>query len=79
MSKSIIDKLKFFPGTIIYTSGIEGKGIDRILDNIKIVNSRYQLEISDDDIWSNLVNIVSSNFHPQREKDTLSYCKTNWK
>ena len=63
---------------IIYTSGIESKGIDKILDNIKIVNSRYQLEISDDDIWSNLVNIVSSNLPPSKGKGPLSYfCKTN--
>ena len=76
--QNIIDKLKFFPGVpIIYTSGIERKGIDRILDNIKIVNSRYQLKISDDDIWSNLVNIVSSNLPPSKGKRTpyLTYAK----
>ena len=56
---------------IIYTSGIESKGINRILDNIKIVNSRYQLKISDDDIWSNLVNIVSSNLPPSKGKEHL--------
>ena len=69
--QKIIDKLQFFPGVpIIYTSGIESKGIDKILDNIKIVNSRYQLEINDDDIWSNLVNIVSSNLPPSKGKKT---------
>ena len=63
--------MQFFPGVpIIYTSGIEGKGIDKILDNIKIVNSRYQLEINDDDIWSNLVNIVSSILPPSKGKKT---------
>ena len=67
----IIDKLQFFPGVpIIYTSGIEGNGIDKILDNIKIVNSRYQLEINDDDIWSNLLNNVSSNLPPSKGKKT---------
>ena len=67
--QNLIDKLKFFPGIpIIYTSGLKNSGIDKIIENIKIVNSRYRLEINDDDIWRNLVNIVSSNLPPSKGK-----------
>tara|TARA_A100001015_G_scaffold47182_1_gene52102 strand:+ start:1687 stop:2973 length:1287 start_codon:yes stop_codon:yes gene_type:complete len=65
----LIEKLKFFPGVpIIYTSGLKNNGIDKILENIKTVNLRYQLKIDDDDIWRNLVDIVSANLPPSKGK-----------
>lgn len=69
--KKLIEKLKFLPGVpIIYTSGLKNNGIDKILENIKTVNSRYELEIDESKIWKNLVNIVSANLPPSKGKRT---------
>jgi len=69
--KKLIEKLKFLPGVpIIYTSGLKNNGIDKILENIKTVNSRYELEIDESSVWKNLVNIVSANLPPSKGKRT---------
>ena len=69
--KKLIEKLKFLPGVpIIYTSGLKNNGIDKILENIKTVNSRYELEIDESNVWKNLVNIVSANLPPSKGKRT---------
>ena len=65
----IIEKLKFFPGIpFVYTSALNNKGIDGMFNELSRVNYRYEQLFDQDNLWKNIVNIVSSNIPPSKGK-----------
>ena len=65
----IIEKLKFFPGVpLVYTSAKLKLGMDSMLKELISVNKRYRQNFNDDDIWRNILNIISSNMPPSKGK-----------
>ena len=67
--KEIIEKLKFFPGIpLVYTSAKLKSGMSEMLKELISVNRRYRQNFSDDEIWKNILNIISSNMPPSKGK-----------
>ena len=65
----IIEKLKFFPGIpLVYTSAKLKSGMSEMLKELISVNRRYRQNFSDDEIWKNILNIISSNMPPSKGK-----------
>ena len=67
--KEIIEKLKFFPGiSLVYTSAKLKLGIDTMLKELIEVNKRYRQNFNSDEVWRNILNIISSNMPPSKGK-----------
>ncbi len=67
--KDIIEKLKFFPGIpVVYTSATLNRGIENMFSELVKVNARYRQEFDSDQLWKNVVSLISENIPPSKGK-----------
>lgn len=67
--KVIVEKLKFFHGIpFVYTSAKLNLGTKEMFEELFNVNKRYRQIFNEDEIWKNILNIISSNMPPSKGK-----------